>query len=163
MKLKINIIDFRLIERSLYAPIFTNVKIARNCIIFWWKCGKSRSQIWHCVVVFADQILTFCGIESLLGEIFFSVYDGFFTIFPILRVWLEHLWREKISSSTSIYFTRGHIHVYLLLSLIQTQNWIHQGKNEPDENVSKCNLMPETAVESKYWPNFKNWVLLTTL
>ena len=68
---------------------------------------------------------------------------------------LEHLWREKISSSTSIYFTRGHIYVYLLLSLIQTQNWIHQGKNESDENVSKCNLMPETAVESKYWPNFK--------
>ena len=48
MKPKINIIDLRLLERSLYAPIFTNVKIARNYIIFWWKCGKSRSQIWHC-------------------------------------------------------------------------------------------------------------------
>ena len=51
MKPKINIIDLRLLERSLYAPIFTNVKIARNYIIFWWKCGKSRSQIWHCVIV----------------------------------------------------------------------------------------------------------------
>ena len=50
MKPKINIIDLRLLERSLYAAIFTIVKIARHYIIFWWKCGKSRSQIWHCVL-----------------------------------------------------------------------------------------------------------------
>ena len=55
MKPKINIIDLRLLERSLYAPIFTNVKIARNYIIFWWKCGKSRSQIWHCDIWLAPH------------------------------------------------------------------------------------------------------------
>jgi hypothetical protein len=48
MKPKITIIDLRLLERSLYAAIFTIVKIARHYIIFWWKYGKSRSQIWHC-------------------------------------------------------------------------------------------------------------------
>ena len=56
MKPKINIIDLRLLERSLYAPIFTNVKIARNYIIFWWKCGKSRSQIWHCDQAIVRQL-----------------------------------------------------------------------------------------------------------
>ena len=50
MKPKITIIDLRLLERSLYAAIFTIVKIARHYIIFWWKYGKSRSQIWHCVI-----------------------------------------------------------------------------------------------------------------
>ncbi len=48
MKPKITIIDLRLLERSLYAAIFTIVKIARHYIIFWWKYGKSRSHIWHC-------------------------------------------------------------------------------------------------------------------
>ena len=51
MKPNINIIDLRLLERSLYAAIFTIVKIARYYIIFWWKCGKSTSQIWHCAYV----------------------------------------------------------------------------------------------------------------
>ena len=51
MKPKITIIDLRLLERSLYAAIFTIVKIARHYIIFWWKYGKSRSQIWHCAIL----------------------------------------------------------------------------------------------------------------
>ena len=49
MKPYVNIIDLRLLERSFYAAIFTIVKIARHYIIYWWKCGKSRSQFWYCV------------------------------------------------------------------------------------------------------------------
>ena len=55
MKPKITIIDLRLLERSLYAAIFTIVKIARHYIIFWWKYGKSRSQIWHCELCAAQS------------------------------------------------------------------------------------------------------------
>lgn len=58
MKPKITIIDLRLLERSLYAAIFTIVKIARHYIIFWWKYGKSRSQIWHCDAVGSNSLET---------------------------------------------------------------------------------------------------------
>ena len=40
MKPKINIIDLRLLERSLYAAIFTIVKIARHYIIFNENVGR---------------------------------------------------------------------------------------------------------------------------
>ena len=37
----------KFLERSLSAAVFTVIKIASCYIIFWWKCGKSKSKIWH--------------------------------------------------------------------------------------------------------------------
>ena len=43
MKPNINIIDLRLLEKSLSAAVFTVIKIASCYIIFWWKCGHSEN------------------------------------------------------------------------------------------------------------------------
>ena len=60
-KPKINICNWFevIIERSLSAAVFTVIKIASYHIIFWWKCGKSKSKICH-----SDFTLTFSTFSS---------------------------------------------------------------------------------------------------
>ena len=86
MKPKITIIDLRLLERSLYAAIFTIVKIARHYIIFWWKYGKSRSQIWHCEG----------GRYQALGNWVWS------TIFPSKKIIIKIVCWSAVCFSTTI-------------------------------------------------------------
>ena len=73
----------RLLERSLYAAIFTIVKIARHYIIFWWKCGKSRSQIWHCDVEKGLFCICF-ALENMKNT---TSKVGYCRNFPLIFMW----------------------------------------------------------------------------
>ena len=67
---------------SLYAAIFTIVKIARHYIIFWWKCGKSRSQIWHCVCTSGKNNKAALAVQHSPRHIFIlKTYPWFIIIF----------------------------------------------------------------------------------
>ena len=111
MKPKITIIDLRLLERSLYAAIFTIVKIARHYIIFWWKYGKSRSQIWHCDRATVELILKVPFFLTILWDELLSKNLGIF----VLCTKMTRLSQEL--TSVNSWLLRGEV-VHFLTHLI---------------------------------------------
>ena len=84
---KINIINLRLLERCLNSAIFAIVKIARHYIIFWWKCGKSRSQIHTgliCCISIQITVLTAC--ITLKNQLLWLQKVIFYHIFIFMHV-----------------------------------------------------------------------------